>query len=97
MRIEPDMKVLVTGAASGIGREIVRRLARFEVEFLLVDRDPAGLANLAAELEKQNLRATTHTCDLADAAQIDALAVLVQQKWGGLQILINNAGVAWYG
>jgi len=97
MRIEPGMKVLVTGAASGIGREIVRRLARFEVEFLLVDRDPTGLANLAAELKEQNLRATTHTCDLADAAQIDALAALVQQKWGGLQILINNAGIAWYG
>lgn len=97
MRIEPGMKVLITGAASGIGREIVRKLIPFQVEFLLVDRDSEGLTNLAAEIEEQQLRVTTHSCDLADSAQIDALAERVQSLWNELHILINNAGIAWYG
>lgn len=97
MRIEHGMKVLVTGAASGIGREIVRRLAQFRVDFLLVDRDPAGLAQIAAELEQQQLRVATHTCDLADPAEVDMLAERVRETWGELHILINNAGIAWYG
>lgn len=97
MRIEPGMKVLITGAASGIGREIVRKLIPFQVEFFLVDRDPEGLTNVAAEVEDRQLRVTTHTCDLADPTQIDALAERVQSEWNELHILINNAGIAWYG
>ncbi len=73
---------VVTGAASGIGAATVRRLIADGVAVLAVDRSDAGLAG-------------THVlvADLGDAAAIEAVAAAAQAKLGGLDILINNAGV----
>lgn len=97
MRIEPGMKVLITGAAAGIGREIVRALIPFRLEFFLVDCQDQPLDQLADELRAQHLKVETHVCDLADPQQVEALAARVQSTWSELHILVNNAGVAWYG
>lgn len=83
--------VLVTGAASGIGRATSLRLAEAGSDLVLVDRDLAGLEALAAELEPTGRAVTVRALDLADPAAIDAL-------WRELasrppDALVNNAGV----
>lgn len=86
------MKVLLTGAASGIGRACALELAtRGARELVLVDRDAERL-ELAARDIRERTRAvvTTHVVDLADPTAIDALARTV----GGVDLLFSNAGVA---
>lgn len=83
--------ILITGAASGIGRAAARRLAARGTRCVLVDRDAAGLARLAAELPAPDHGA--HLCcaaDLTVAADIQALASKVPL----LDALVNNAGLS---
>lgn len=83
--------ILITGAASGIGRAAARRLAARGTRCVLVDRDAAGLARLAAELPAPAHGA--HLCcaaDLTVAADIQALASKVPL----LDALVNNAGLS---
>ena len=79
-------RVLLTGAASGIGKACAEEFARRGGhELLLVDRDRAGLEQVA-----RKLRATPLVADLADPAAIEALS----REVGTVDILFNNAGVA---
>ena len=75
---------LVTGAASGIGRAVARRLVDEGADVLLLDRDEAGAKEAAAEVGGEHLVA-----DLADPDSIDALALGER----GIDILVNNAGI----
>ena len=91
------MKIIITGAASGIGRAIA--LAAGEQKFfdsspalLLVDRDPAGLAELVQALEQRNLRAFAFVADLSDAAAPARIVEAAEARLGGLDALISNAG-----
>lgn len=89
-------RILVTGAASGLGRGLCLALARKGATLIGVDRDKAGLAALSEEL---GTHFTPRTCDLADVTAITSLARWVEAEFGGVDILINNAGVvsgAWF-
>jgi short-subunit dehydrogenase len=89
-----DRTAVVTGAASGIGREIALALARSGCDLGLVDLDRDGLETAAGEIRRLGRRASTHVADVADAVRMQALAAEVQEAHGGVQILVNNAGVA---
>jgi 3-oxoacyl-[acyl-carrier protein] reductase len=85
---------LVTGAAAGIGRAVALRLAETGADVVGLDRDPEGLEALAAEASERELHVTTLVCDLRDP---DAIAEAVQsaaESLGGLDVVVNNAGVA---
>ncbi len=86
-------RVLVTGAASGIGLAIARAFAAEGHAVLLVDRD-GRVQKLAHDLARQGARATARVADLADLDQAAALAGAMQTEWGGCDVLINNAGVS---
>lgn len=73
---------LVTGAASGIGAALTRRLMADGAAVLAVDRDEAGLKTLADELPGVELV----RCDLSDLDAVDALPA-------GVDVLVNNAGL----
>ena len=85
---------VVTGAASGIGRGLAHVLAARGARLVLVDRDEAGLAAVAAELPGP---VATHVADLADAAAVAEVAAAVRAAEPRIRLLVNNAGVALSG
>lgn len=97
MRELRDRRALVTGAASGIGRALALELATRGARLLLADVDAAGLAETAAQAQTRGADVQTHVVDLADREQVLGLARLASGLPGGLDILINNAGIAYYG
>jgi short-subunit dehydrogenase len=88
----------VTGAASGIGRALALELAARGCDLALADRDDAGLASLAAEIARsQRQKVTTHRVDVGEPQQIGDFARAAIAAHPGLNIVINNAGVALMG
>src|SRR6266446_9664779 len=88
----------VTGAASGIGRALAIELAARGCDLALADRDEAGLQAVAAEIAKTHSRkVTVHRVDVGQASEIEAFAQAAGAGHPGLNILINNAGVALLG
>lgn len=87
----------VTGAASGIGRALAIELAARGCDLAIADRDEAGLAAAAAELARSGRKVTTHRLDVSDPDQIQAFAREAVAAHPGLNIVVNNAGVALLG
>src|SRR5215468_10273511 len=89
---------LVTGAASGIGKALAHALVAGGCDVAIADRDVAGLKALAGELEVlTDRKVSAHAVDVGDRGQMEALAKEVVATHPGLNILINNAGVALFG
>ncbi|HUF08041.1 MAG TPA: SDR family NAD(P)-dependent oxidoreductase, partial [Rhodothermales bacterium] len=84
-----DRHVLITGAASGMGRLMAHQLAREGARLSLVDIDVARLYSVAAELPG----CTFYLCDITSRNEIADLRARVH----GVDILINNAGVIGHG
>lgn len=84
---------VVTGAGSGIGRETALALGAKGCRLALCDVDQDSLDELSAELQSAGSFVTTHHVDVANKAQMQAFADDVVAAHGGVQILVNNAGV----
>jgi short-subunit dehydrogenase len=88
----------VTGAASGIGRALALELAARGCDLALADRDEAGLQTVAAEIAKaHSAQVTIHRVDVAEPDQIEDFAHAAISSHPGLNIVVNNAGVALLG
>src|SRR5689334_23107037 len=88
----------VTGAASGIGRALALELAARGCDVALADRDEAGMQAVAAEIAKAGApKVSLHRVDVAEPGQIEAFSQAAIAAHPGLNILINNAGVALLG
>ncbi|WP_158437713.1 SDR family NAD(P)-dependent oxidoreductase [Naasia lichenicola] len=85
-------RVLVTGAASGIGRAIASGFAREGAELVLVDLDAAGLSSVIAESKAVGADVTSHVIDLSDEAAVADLERSVSAS-GSLDVLVNQAGI----
>jgi len=89
---------VVTGAASGIGRALALELAARGTDLALADRDEAGLQAVAAEIGKTSrCKVTAHRVDVGEPGQIQDFATAATAAHPGLNIVINNAGVALLG
>ena len=97
MRTLRNKSALVTGAASGIGRAIALRLAREGVDLFLLDVDEAELVDVVAAAKRQRVDAIGRRCDVGDTDQIRASVRHILDRWGGVDLLVNNAGVTYYG
>jgi NAD(P)-dependent dehydrogenase (short-subunit alcohol dehydrogenase family) len=84
---------LVTGATSGIGREVARRLAADGFAVLVHGRDAARGAAVVDEITAAGGRAQFIAADLTDAAGIEQLAAAAAD----VDVLVNNAGFSWFG
>jgi len=88
-------KVLVTGAASGIGHATALRFLEEGAHVLLVDRDDAKLKTVMASLDSTKAKASL--TDISQPDQVEALLAFTKQTFGTLDILVNNAGVTTMG
>jgi len=85
---------LVTGANKGIGYETVRQLATQGITVLLAARDEKRGAEAASKLKAEGLDVQFLQLDVNDTASQDNAAKFIADKFGKLDILINNAGIA---
>ena len=90
-------RILITGAAGGIGSELALKLAKKGAELVLVDRDVERLERLQQEVAMRGGKAFVIACDLAapDAPQMLAEQALIMA--GGIDVLVNCAGIASFG
>ena len=87
--------VLVTGAARGVGREIALSLAAEGANVAINYRNSGKEAeSLVSEIMAKGVKAKAFRADVADFASVKAMVDEVVQDFGGLNILINNAGIA---
>jgi NAD(P)-dependent dehydrogenase (short-subunit alcohol dehydrogenase family) len=87
--------VFITGAARGIGAEVARRLHAKGAKVVLVDLDKEQLKELAGELGDD--RALTVTADVRDLPAMQAAADAAVERFGGIDIVMANAGISSYG
>jgi NAD(P)-dependent dehydrogenase (short-subunit alcohol dehydrogenase family) len=85
-------RVLVTGASAGIGRAAAALLAAEGATVLLAARRERELAELAREIVEGGGAADHCTCDLTDPQDVDALVRWALDGYGGVDVLVNNAG-----
>ena len=89
-----DGKVaVVTGASQGIGRALVHELASQHSRLVLAARDAEALARVAGECEARGAEALAVPTDVADEAACRALIAAAVERFGGLDVLVNNAGI----
>lgn len=92
-----DAAALVTGAGRGIGRAIALALARAGARVAVVARTATDLDSLVGEIETMGGRGLAFAGDVRDGAVCDAAVATAVERFGGLQILVNNAGVGAFG
>jgi short-subunit dehydrogenase len=97
MRVIRGKKVLLSGAASGIGKALALRLAAEGANLYLVDIDEAGMADTAAECRHAGVEILTRRCDLSQPRDVSSAVADVLNRWNGVDILVNNAGITYYG
>lgn len=86
-------RILLTGAGSGIGRQLALQLCRKGAALALVGRNPAKLDGVAAEIRNHDGKAHVFVFDVARPEGQAELVEEVSRKLGGIDMLINNAGV----
>ncbi|BAH48357.1 SDR family NAD(P)-dependent oxidoreductase [Rhodococcus opacus] len=88
-----ERRVIVTGASRGLGRQLARGLAAFGASVACVARDQAALDETVALIEAQGGKASAYVADLGDPDAVTSLIERVAIDMGGIDVLLNNAGV----
>jgi 3-hydroxybutyrate dehydrogenase len=83
----------VTGAASGIGREIAFEFARQGANVVIADLNHAGALMVAAEIQESGGRAIGVAVDVSDEAEVDVAIQAAVRAFGRIDVLVSNAGV----
>jgi NAD(P)-dependent dehydrogenase (short-subunit alcohol dehydrogenase family) len=85
---------VVTGAGSGLGRELALRFARAGMKLALADVDAAALAKTESELKAAGSAAIAVRCDVSNGADVEGLAARTLDAFGAVHVVCNNAGIA---
>lgn len=93
MRRFQDQVAIVTGAASGIGKEIANAFAREGAKVAIPDLDKAGADGAAAEIRSAGGTAMGFAMDVSDEAAVNAGVDAVHAAYGRIDILVSNAGI----
>jgi short-subunit dehydrogenase len=89
-------RIVITGAASGIGREILRQIAYYDAEVVAADRDAERLGEAVRAPDNARASLNPFVCDLSSQAGTDELVAHALAALGGIDIFIANAGFAYY-
>lgn len=87
-------RIFVTGGASGFGRAIAERWARAGYRVCIGDIHDERLAETLASLRALGATAHSLRCDVTKEADLEAAAKWLEESWGGVDVVVNNAGVA---
>lgn len=90
-------RVLITGAAGGLGRSLAREFARRGCELVLTDLDEDALEAARRELEENGTRCRAYRLDVTDDDAVPRVRDRVHEELGAIDILVNNAGVVFGG
>ncbi len=86
--------VLITGGCAGIGRALALRFAQAGARLVLLDMDQAALDSLVQHLaDHHNVEALGLRCDVADAVAVEVAVTRATEQFGGIDVLVNNAGI----
>jgi short-subunit dehydrogenase len=84
--------IVITGASSGIGRALALRAARAGYDVVAIGRNGAALEQVAARVAAEQGRVVTGAIDVSDPANARSVVELAQRSFGGIDVLVNNAG-----
>ena len=87
-------RIMITGAGSGLGREIALRWAHEGWRLALADVTEAGLRETLELAREAGGEGFVQRCDVRDYSQLTALAQACEERFGGIDVIVNNAGVA---
>ena len=93
MELREGQVAVVTGAASGIGRAMVRRFAQQGLKVVLADVEEGALEKAAAELREDGAQVLARVVDVSERDSVTALADAAYDAFGAVHVLCNNAGV----
>jgi NAD(P)-dependent dehydrogenase (short-subunit alcohol dehydrogenase family) len=85
---------VITGAASGIGKALAIAMAHHGASVALLDRDAGSLDRALADLQASGATALAYPCDVTEAEQCAAAMATVIRTFGGIDVLVNNAGIS---
>lgn len=89
--------VLVTGGSRGLGLALARQFAREGCRLALCARDEQELERARQELESRGAEVMVHRCDVADRERVEDLVRAVLERFGRIDVLVNNAGIIQVG
>ncbi|MFT6552826.1 MAG: NAD(P)-dependent dehydrogenase (short-subunit alcohol dehydrogenase family) [Zhongshania marina] len=93
MIIEEQQVAVIIGSASGIGLGLVNACAARRMRIVAADISLSRLESLSQDLQQRNIEHHIMVCDVADPAQVKALADLAYSKYGAVNALFNNVGI----
>jgi len=85
--------ILITGAGCGIGRLMALEAAAENANVALIDINPENLAAIAKELQQFSGRVAVFACDIADREAVASVSRTINEQFGHVDVLINNAGI----
>ena len=88
-----DRVAIITGGGSGIGQGVAGRFAKEGAKLMLVDLNPAGLEETAAQVKDAGAEAETFEADVSVTEQVEAFFAKTVERFGRLDICVNNAGI----
>ncbi len=89
--------IIVTGASSGIGRAAALAFAAAGAKVALIARSTPQLDDTVADLRARGSDCVGVTCDVTDRDQVAAMTSAVLERWGRIDVLVNNAGIGAHG
>jgi NAD(P)-dependent dehydrogenase (short-subunit alcohol dehydrogenase family) len=92
-----DKVAVVTGGSLGIGRACARRLGAGGAAVVLCGHDHASVEEAVGELREEGLEVQGRRADVRSSAELEALIGLAVESYGGVDVLVNSAGVQRYG
>ena len=89
-----DNRIVITGGGSGLGRALAIRFAREGWRIAIADINEAGATETLKLVEAAGGSGFTQTCNVREASDFESLAQRLRDEWGGVDVVVNNAGIA---